>query len=300
MKTKDIKSNSVLWIGNGLNRTFKGDSWKEIIKNICHKNKNASICPENIYPLPYNLQIVAASEDCVDAEMNKLAETMRDSEISDDMCTFIRENLLTIPIDNIITTNYTYELEKTINPSYSTHFSNRARKKVIDGNERQNQFMIYRYNEVGDKKIWHIHGEACTPSTVIMGQYYYGKLVFTIQEYLSHRMGVLKHCYKNNIDIKNPSYIDLFLTKDVYVMGFGMDFSEIDFWWLACCKKRNFPETKIYVYEPDVSKVDAKRLVGEAYGIQFVGPQSVDSGEDGYKKYWKEITDELKELLSEI
>lgn len=285
----------ILWLGNGLNRTFEGDSWEKIIRQVCHKNKNPMIVHENIKKIPYNLQIVAATDDCIDVQMKELAEKMRNTEFSDELYKFIRENLLSLPFEDIITTNYTYELEKTLDLNYSTHYSNRARKKIIDGNTRQNQFMIYRYNELAQKKIWHIHGEACTPSSVIMGNYYYGKLLYTIQEYLSKRMGVLKHCYKENLAIKNPNYIDLFLTRDVYVAGFGLDFSEVDFWWLVCCKKRNFPDTNIYIYEPNLSEDNPRKIVGESYGISFRESQSVNKGE--YKKYWERIVDQMRRQL---
>jgi hypothetical protein len=103
-------------------------------------------------------------------------------------------------------------------------------------------------------------------------------------------MGVLKADPTDKVH-RIDSWIDLFLTHDVYIAGFGMNLCEMDFWWLVCCKKRNFPETKIYVYEAGL-KDDAIKMIADCYDINFIGPAL--EGED-YQKYWKDITSDLFE-----
>ena len=39
----------------------------------------------------------------------------------------------------------------------------------------------------GDLPLFHVHGEARVPNTVILGHYYYGNLLFCCDEYLTHR-----------------------------------------------------------------------------------------------------------------
>jgi hypothetical protein len=100
------------------------------------------------------------------------------------------------------------------------------------------------------KKVWHIHGDAATPDSVIMGHYYYGKLLREIQLRIKIFMPFCKGCMNNGVDSESKSWVDLFLTKDVYIVGFGFDFSEMDLWWLAACKKKEFANTKIHYYAP--------------------------------------------------
>ncbi len=51
--------------------------------------------------------------------------------------------------------------------------------------------MLHTYNlppaPGGDLPLFHVHGEARVPNTVILGHYYYGNLLFCCDEYLTHR-----------------------------------------------------------------------------------------------------------------
>ena len=93
-----------------------------------------------------------------------------------------------------------------------------------------------------------IHGEARKPDSMIIGNYYYGKLLRRCVERLDgdfsnenphqrSRTGRSKTDYfkinkSQNRPIKVGSWIDAFVLGDVYVLGFGLDFSEVDIWWL--------------------------------------------------------------------
>lgn len=47
------------------------------------------------------------------------------------------------------------------------------------------------------------------------------------------------------------SWIDSFILGDVYILGFGMNFSEFDMWWLLNRKKREKAQHgRVYFYEP--------------------------------------------------
>lgn len=287
--------NAVFFMGNGVMQTFKMDSWKGMIEKVAHKYHLGTAEIKAIEKLPANMQIIAATKDHVDDAMKEFADDLRKLEYSTEMQKFICNQVLTLPVSDIITTNYTYEIEKSISPQYSTTPGNRARKTIMRGNRRENQFMVYRYNQIDEKRIWHIHGEACTVSGIVMGNYYYGKLLHTIQEYIAKRMGYLHICQKESKEIKEANWIDLFLTKDVYVMGFGMDLSEIDFWWLACCKRRNFPETNIYVYEPNLAKDNVKRIMAETYGIKLMCPdERVGNGE--FLKFYEDVLARIRKI----
>lgn len=292
---------AVLWLGNGVNRCFSGDSWKQIIEKILNDG-HSNYTPDQIYQLPATMQIIAATQDHVDTQMKDLAKDLCAQGNDGILQSFLQDNVLNLPLKHIITPNYTYELEKAVQGNYSTSPANRSRKKTQDGSTKENQYMLYRYSQPENKEsgkcIWHIHGEACTPSTMVMGQYYYGQLIAQMQKYLSDNMGYYKVCSKNGVLPKTKSWLDLFMTQDVYVIGFAMDLSEIDFWWLACYKKRHFDNTKIYVYEPNLfgDEKAAIRIMMEAYGIELLTKDAVVKG-DEYVAFYEECFRDLKSRL---
>lgn len=75
-------------------------------------------------------------------------------------------------------------------------------------------------------------------------------------------------------EIENHSWIDLFFTKDIHILGLSLDFNKIDLWWLLsfrekskCSKSLNIVN-KIYYYIPkeyiaiSKSKIDMLKSVG--------------------------------------
>lgn len=77
------------------------------------------------------------------------------------------------------------------------------------------------------------------------------------------------------------------MLSDVYMLGFGMDMSEADIWYLVCCKKRNFPDTKVYFYTPERKDDNAlpkvNRLLMESYNMTIIRYKMTD---DNYKAYY--------------
>ena len=78
-----------------------------------------------------------------------------------------------------------------------------------------------------------------------------------------------------------------------------MDMSEIDFWWIVCCKKRNFPDTKVYVCESNISENMAKQKLLEAYAVS-VSTDTFEKNNDNYKKYYMKCYHELIQKLGSI
>lgn len=146
-----------------------------------------------------------------------------------------------------------------------------------------------------EKQIWHIHGHACAPNSVIMGHYFYGKLLSSIQGYISKMLKGWRMKQNLGHDFEIRSWVDSFMTDDVYMVGFGMDLCETDIWWLACCKKRHFPDSRIYFYVPewDLPKDDPRRILMNAYGIII---REISCPEKDFSAFYEEILKELSEF----
>ena len=101
-----------------------------------------------------------------------------------------------------------------------------------EGNEPRKQFGIYKYFEIDGKSIWHIHGEAAIPKSMILGHYYYGKLLSEIQNRVPQFMRSYKMAISKGISVTYKSWIDYFLVGDIHIIGLSLDPSEMDLWWL--------------------------------------------------------------------
>ncbi len=252
----DVKNNTrpkVLLLGNGLNRAFSGYSWEASIKKMW-QNSQFSADSEDVKKLPFPLQIVLATGDRVDKTLiegkNSIFPTIRDNAELSELC----KKILSFGFDHILTTNYTYELESAAYPNVKNienYIAKNQARHTDKVPKAESKYMLHTYYEVGDNKIWHIHGEVRKPDSIILGHYYYGKLLSQIQNELEKRKD---YQLLRQIDEKKPiidSWVDAFIMGDVYILGFGCDFSEMDIWWLLNRKKREAAEHgQVYFYEP--------------------------------------------------
>lgn len=283
----------VLFVGNGINRAFDQSSWKQLINSV-HKKYGT----ENLYQekssLPMPMQIIVATGDRVNEAMQEIAGDMN-FQISEEQKAFLDE-ILKLPVSNIITTNYTFELEQAAGIKSSVYSYRKARAFTKECTEKDKQFNLFKYYnlENSDKKIWHIHGDISTPSSIIMGNYYYGKLLREIEDYIPSFMRRYAYSRKNGTELTEYSWVDSFLTKNVYMMGFGLDFNESDIWWLICCKKRHFPDTKVYFYQPAEDITAEQKLMLDAYDVEIIHDLKHQSYTEFYIQSIKDITSKLK------
>jgi len=80
--------------------------------------------------------------------------------------------------------------------------------------------------------------------------------------------------------VQFQTWIDLFFAATIYFIGFGLDFSETDIWWLLN-KRARFKEkleisNEIFFYAPQPQeteleevKAKAKEKVLESFGVQY-------------------------------
>ena len=286
--------NAVIFYGNGINRAFQGDSWEALVKLVANKYE-CEYSYDDIKKLPFPMQIIIASDDHVDAAMRDISK-----ELNLPICeeqTDLMKKLLEIPVDNYITTNYTFELEQesVFSPSIAEYRKKRAYTKSVT--KKDKQFNLFQHYLVGEnKKVWHIHGDISIPSSVIMGNYYYGKLLHEIENYVPNFMRRHGYSDKHGTPFSEYSWVDSFLSKDVYMLGFGIDLSEIDIWWLIGCKKRNFPKTNVYMYIPEKDLDAMKTALLELHGIKLI--KYIPFNKD-YKEYYSLVLDDLIRTIKE-
>ena len=129
---------------------------------------------------------------------------------------------------------------------------------------------------------------------MILGHYYYGKLLAKLQQYVPSLIRRYHAGKSSQEGIELRSWLDYFMLGDVYIVGLGMALSELDLWWLVNCKKRHFPDRKVYFYKPDIKPEE--KLLAEAYGMIVV-----TEGYCGdYKAYYAWLCEKLKDKLAEM
>ena len=267
----------ILLVGNGLNLSYGYQSCKDVCRGD---------------DMPFPMQIVVSSEDSVDEQMKNIAVEFQNYQVSNEQKALLNEMLET-PIDAILTTNYSLEIEKSVLDKCDRCAMRRFEKRSQYGTSQQEQFRLFQTCELPTEQkqeLWHIHGNANYPNSMIMGHYYYGKLLSEIIAYVPNLIRRYRGCNQHGKDYMPRSWIDYFLLGDVHIVGMGMDLAEMDLWWLICCKKRNFPDRKIYFYEPENADAPKHQLMRN-YGVDVVTDIPFDGD---YPKYYRTIFNQLK------
>ncbi len=229
----------VLLLGNGINRAYESDSWEEMLKTISCHDKKVEIDRD----IPMTLQPIILSKNNVNEMLKsivkekKLYGTVRNLEMMN-----LLQSILEIGFDDIITTNYSYELESAaFGVSQISDYQLEKIRRTYS-NRAESKYLIYTYNEIiykGHKnRIWHIHGAAKNYSSIVIGHYYYGNLLTNYKNYYDHVGISFLKAEEAGKEYKSKSWLDSFVLGDIYSVGFGFDFSEIDLWWLLDRKKR--------------------------------------------------------------
>ena len=280
----------VLLLGNGINRAYNFASWGELITSM----QKRRFTDEEEYVLDgmsYPLRAVAMTDDNVDSAMSDISEQMSVLFPPEEEMVIL-ENLSKLPVDAILTTNYTYEIEKSLAEDFACAPGRKCKyrqcKKPSVGEYERNQ--LYTYFQMSDNspEVWHIHGEAARHKTMVIGHYYYGKLIAKMQKHIGDSMRIYKAYSQGKCELGWHSWIDYFMLGDVTIVGLGLDLSEMDLWWLISCKKLHFPDTGVTLYKPDVKMTE--KILCEAYRVTVI--------EDGlndrdYKKYYQWVLEEL-------
>ena len=286
----------VLLVGNGINLSFPSgiDSWKDIIKAEL-VSSGSQLSYEQIKDMPAPMQIVVATGDHVNVRMKELAAKLAKIEPPAEQKAFICEMLNCQP-DAILTTNYSLEIEKSVIEPFTRPRYYQYGRQSHEATKKQDDLGIFRCTELpygNNPYLWHIHGTCLKPASLVMGHYYYGSLIYEAAAYIPQFMRIYKGKQSSGAEYSPASWIDYFLLGDVHVIGLQMDISESDLWWLICCKKRNFPETKIYYYTLKKEN-NAKDLLMQSYGVEIVYREDGGVNNDDYLNLYRKAFNHIE------
>ncbi len=272
-----------LLLGNGINLLFKDPSWESLIKDQLREN-GSPFSYDEISKMPATMQIVAATNDTVGERMKDLSDRLLNLHMTEKRVAFLRR-VLSLPVDDLLTANYSFELEAADGMELNKRKYSSSLHNTFELHNRHRKFRLFQYYETSnEKRIWHIHGDIAKPDTMLMGHYYYAKQLKDIQVCVAESIKRYNICMRNGEEFRTYSWVDQFLTGDVFALGLSMYLCESDLWYLLCCKKRNYPDTKVYFYDmkcPD----HMINIMLKAYGAKIIDGNSLGTfGE--YKDFY--------------
>ncbi|MGF1713332.1 SIR2 family protein [Photobacterium chitinilyticum] len=264
--------NSVLF-GNGLNRiSDRSVSWKQLLDKIKSDNDFSDITLPNtmIYERIFMEKHESTVRERAD-EMEikkKIAEAMREQGSNS-----VYDALASLNLRNYMTTNYDYAFAealgvKAVRHSIEDIYSLRRRREYIKTNNSIN--------------LWHIHGEIDHPKSIMLGLDHYCGSVSKLDAYVKGRYKYKKDqkatsviSIENKIKSKRfclTSWVDLFFSTNVHIIGFSLDYSETDIWWVLNKRARILAEypsfNRIYYY---VDNIDSeKKGLLQSFGVEVV------------------------------
>ena len=139
-------------------------------------------------------------------------------------------------IKHVMTTNYDYSLERAK--------GDRGRRSKL---KTETRYSVFRFRVSGDKRIWHVHGEAEKENSINLGFDQYSGQLQTLRRYATSNgkssgtkspfnLGQMDFDEKNN---GMPySWIDVFLRDNIHIIGYSLDYTELDIWWSLIYKQK--------------------------------------------------------------
>ena len=295
--------------GNGINRlSNKNISWDHLLDTIKGPRKfndsdlpNTMIYERIILEKPTTKEDVIQEEFEIKKEISGLLSTIEPSKFYVD--------LYNLNFQNYLTTNYDYgylysieSLEEVNLPTYHITtedvYSIRRLKKISNKKEKT-------------KNFWQIHGEIQKPATIMLGLDHYCGSIGKIDSYI-------KGWYRYNKDgeitaepsiekkfneglFNNSSWVELFFTTNIHIIGFTLDYSEIDLWWIINKRARmkksasigKFIQNKItfYLDKNDIQKIGLLNSMDIEVVIN-----ELQKTPDKYVDYYNTLLKQLKKI----
>ena len=274
------KLENTMFIGNGFSRTIFQNmpSWGELFEGGDSSIENYTILYE-ISRLNSGKQ--GKNEETIKSELiRRIEATFSKNNINKDINELeeFGENLCKHNVNNIITTNYDGGIELIL--CHICGYEIDTPKEMVS----EKIYSIRTYKILTNKKtghsvkLWKIHGELERIPSITLGFDQYCGSLAKVMAYVKGTynssqknkdvkctMNMKEKCMSQKFD--NLSWVELFFKTNIYIVGFGMDFSEIDIWWLLNKRARFMLEitgirnTITYLNNPDYENEKVKTAI---------------------------------------
>ncbi|MGM0408598.1 MAG: SIR2 family protein [Bacteroidota bacterium] len=268
--------NKTILIGNDINNINNSTSWDNLLNRIIKTcGNNNSISKNKPFPILYEeiflkgIMTNNIEEYYLKTEIAKIIDNIEPNEI--------HKELIELNVTNYITTNYDYVLEKVLIGDKPTQEINN------NGIIKETKYSVFRHNNIGQKKFWHIHGETNVPNSITLGFEHYGGQLQQFRNYTVtgtnyknkkiNSKSLHRRIKENNLN--GQSWIDLMFLDEIHILGLGLGFEETDIWWLLTNRvrfqneKKGNRKNRIIYYSPLKFRSQSKEEIMKAYDIKL-------------------------------
>ncbi len=258
------RNESALLIGNGINRVnLAGLSWEDLLKNLIERSEVKNVRIGN-KPLTFLFEEIShkMKDGATRSNVKQLKKIVRDLIAAKLSPGNIHKKFVSLTVQNILTTNYDYCLEKALDENFT--------KKNDNLRLKEKKYSLTRYNKVNDKCIWHIHGELNNGVLVdVESEYPEQSIMLGFDQYIGYISRILQYFEAEHYNEKsivanalqelsstNPDkWISFFFTHNVHIVGLDLGLFETHIWWLlnfraAFSARQNCINNKIVYYVP--------------------------------------------------
>ena len=273
----------VLLLGNGINNWSEYHSWTDLLIDLCDDPKIKEYLQNDSQKktLPMSMQAVLATGDDILGAIKRYNTGQKYKKvnpfygrITSEKQVHALQRLLEAGFDCILTTNYSYELEFAAKQIESVT-SDYQIKTLADSFVKpiENKYLVRSFNRVEfngkENRIFHIHGEARKPNSIVLGHDYYARLLSKLIQESNSKGNQYLNNQRKNTNQTIDSWIDLFLLGDVYILGFGFDFAEVDLWWLLNRKKNEKADHgDVIFYDIWEDKINERNMMLELMNVK--------------------------------
>jgi len=264
-----------LLLGNGVNRAASQKEWVQILQELALEFRAEDLVHQlDAKPLSMFIEELCArqsirfnqAEHMVKVAFARLLKQIEPIEAHRRICE---------PFKVIMTTNYDFTIEEAfVGPLHSPAFT-----------AHESRYSLFRRHQAGNRQIWHVHGDVARPSSMVLGYDHYAGSLQKIRNYVTGTIDVKKVPYRLSSPVKNGildftahrsvySWVDFFLRDHIHIAGLGMDFTEIDLWWLLLHKRRRANQTgRVFYYQIAVGGAPTETAVTSllrSLGVEIV------------------------------
>ncbi len=272
------------------------DSWEKLLNRLAKDFRQQDIMSLSKYK-PFTLifeEIVLRSDGDPRNQEMEIKRKVAQQVDSLPGNSFHRE-IMNCGVRNILTTNYDYNFEKSVEGQ----------------NERKNfrperTYSVFRRRRVNSMNVWHIHGEAEVPGSIMLGHEQYAGSLQKLRSYIvGAREGTQKLTSPFTSGVTNfdqndtvHSWADIFLRDSVYIIGLSLHYTEIELWWLLSYKERL---RKVDKYRPGEThyyhfyrrrtsdEEEAKLSILKSMGVKVHRYSALPDYENAYDKALRDV-----------
>jgi hypothetical protein len=268
-------------LGNGINRMPRIDydryEWGNLLLDLNQEFALNSILNirEKPFPMVYDEIVSYSLRNGNQRERN--IKTFIQDKIEIIQTNSRYDNLININGSEILTTNYDYLIEKSLNSNWQRNPINRL----------EYNYSIYRFQQSSNSNIWHIHGEQADSRSLMLGFKHY----MDYSSKVKARAELFINGLRTNIEHNNPSWVDLFFTHNIKIIGLGMSFTEYPLWWLLAYRNQIIlsnsnldVNNNINFFIPSFKKVENADLIDmlQSYGVNCTVIDVLDNDYDNF------------------